>query len=51
VLNENKEWWHVQLVQEMVAGVWDTKLERDYRAVDDFETSEGDEDDDGAADW
>jgi hypothetical protein len=53
-LNENKEWWDLQLVQEMVSKLWDNQLDRDYGAVETYETSYGvadDVDDDGAADW
>ena len=29
-LRENTEWWDLKLVQEMVAGLWDDRLQEVY---------------------
>ena len=50
-LRENREaWWDIALVQEMVSGLWDNRLDHDYGDVHAFGTSLGDGDDD-AFDW
>jgi hypothetical protein len=54
-LRENKAWWDVDLVQDMVAGlVWDTVLDHDYGKVAAFKMIEPELDnfnDSGASDW
>ena len=49
-LKENNDWWNLQLVQDMVAGLYDAKLERDYEEVETYENGDGD-DEAGASDW
>lgn len=39
-LKENREWWDLPLVQEMVSGRWDSRLSKQYNSDDDGDTSE-----------
>jgi hypothetical protein len=50
-LRENREWWDINLVQDMVAGLWKTALDCDYGEVEAFEASDEDDDDAGSPEW
>jgi hypothetical protein len=49
-LRENEEWWNIELVQDMVAGLWDSTLDHDYGEVENYVTID-EQDNSGATDW